>query len=938
MPVILKRVGLSSLLLATAACLSLMQAPPAHGIDYVVNSTGDQADLNGGMGVCDAEATAGNQCTLRAAIQTANVSATTDTITFSIGFGPRTISIGSALPDITGPTTIDGTTQQSGSMMFHVDCYLPEQNPCIELNGNGIIADGLRITGGSSTVRGLVVNRFYGDGIEIASSGNTVAYNFIGTNMNGDADLGNAMSNGSAGIAITSGTGNVIGGTVGVLPPPFPNQNTPLTANLISGNDFYGLLITGAATTGNTVLGNYIGTSNTGTARVSNYFDGVAIKGGASGNTIGGTAGTTPGGACTGACNLISGNGVEPNVSGATGLSVASGSSGNSVLGNFIGTNLAGTAELHNSSGGMTIGGSGNTIGGSSPAARNVISGNDHDGVSIQGDDAGANIVTGNFIGTNSAGTGAVSNQTAGIVVVAESTVIGGATGTSPGGPCTGTCNLISGNGAAGIQFFGAGVVIGATIQGNHIGTNLNGTSGIGNGASGIQMVGTGLMRSSAIAGQGLGGNVTDTTIGGTTPATRNVISANATGITLQGGGISANTISGNFIGTNAAGTGPLALQPIGVSVIEGAHDNVIGGDTGTSPGGSCTGACNLISGNGNGVYLNQPGTTANTILGNYIGTNASGNAGVANEFGVAILSASGNTVGGDTPEARNIISGNVFDGVLITDESNQGAADDNAVSGNYIGVLTSGDMPLPNQRYGVNIRAHRAGLGVSGNVVEGNVVSGNTLLGVRVWADLAGAVADGNVIRGNTIGLNASSTAAIPNSSGVEISSGGPDQVVMNTVVGGPDSDDANLISGNLSHGITVRGAGATANTLENNIIGLDASATMPLGNGFFGVRVSEMANGNMIGLPGGGNIIAANSVGIRMGDAGTTNNVMRGNFIGTNPARDALGQRGRRASTSHRRATRSGGRQRTTATRSCTTVPTACGSRAWTGRRTRS
>ncbi len=135
----LRALILSALLLATASAALAAKT-------FIVNSTGDKADKNIGDGIC---ADTDGNCTLRAAIQEANAIAGTDTIAFAIpGAGMHTITPGSALPAITDPVIIDGTTQLGYA-----------GTPVIELNGTSAApANGLNILAGFSTVRGLTIN------------------------------------------------------------------------------------------------------------------------------------------------------------------------------------------------------------------------------------------------------------------------------------------------------------------------------------------------------------------------------------------------------------------------------------------------------------------------------------------------------------------------------------------------------------------------------------------------------------------------------------------------------------------------------------------------------------------------------------------------------------------------------------------------------------
>jgi hypothetical protein len=433
--------ALSDLVLAQAGKAAPIIAPSGPAATFIVTNTND-----GGPG------------SLRQAIQDANASAGTDAITFAIsGGGVKTIALSSPLPVITGSLTIDGTTQPGFS-----------GTPLIELNGSGAGsgAYGLRITAGSSTVRGMVINRFRGDGIQLdANGGNVIEGSYIGTNAGGLSVSDNVGN----GIKVMSAN-NIIGGT------------TTGSRNLISGNRD-GIVITGSSARGNIVQGNYIGTDVSGTKALGNDLggDGVLIALTAANNTIGGT---TPG-----ARNLISGSFANVVVSGTN-------SSGNLVQGNFIGTDGAGAGELIDpgtgqvfNNDGVLLVASNNTIGGTTTAARNIVSGNGVSNILISnhafsGDVATGNQVQGNFIGTDVSGTAKLPLQLNGvwIDIGAERNTIGGAT--------VGARNVISGHGDAGVRigFIDVQKTFNNVIQGNFIGTDASGTSPLGNGENGIDI------------------------------------------------------------------------------------------------------------------------------------------------------------------------------------------------------------------------------------------------------------------------------------------------------------------------------------------------------------------------------------------------------------------------------------------------------------------
>lgn len=253
--------------------------------------------------------------------------------------------------------------------------------------------------------------------------------------------------------------------------------------------------------------------------------------------------------------------------------------------------------------------------------------------------------IEGNFIGTNPAGTMAMPN-TIGIIVNAMGHVIGG---TDPGAG-----NLISGNDEAGIELrFGPN----NRIEGNLIGTDVTGTLDLGNGGSGILIVPGG----------------TQNTIGGTVPGAGNLISGNGEcGLSFVGG--SENHVEGNLIGTDITGTSAIPNDGCGVELIGDASltfSNLIGGNTPAHR--------NVISGNGgNGINLmgnaNDENTQFNTIQGNFIGLDISGNALPNTGAGVHLEGVVfNNLIGGDAANGEgNVIAFNTGDGVeLLNNDDN---------------------------------------------------------------------------------------------------------------------------------------------------------------------------------------------------------------------------------------------------------------------------
>ena len=155
----------------------------ARAAIFTVDSTGDAVDVMPGDNVCDDGA---GDCTLRAAIMESNAAVSADTIAFNIsGTGPHTIQPASVLPGITDPVVIDGYTQPGATANTNPVGLGLNTVLMIELDGSlagtGTGIDGLKVYAGHSTVRGLVINHFDGNGIVIAINGdNLIEGNFIG--------------------------------------------------------------------------------------------------------------------------------------------------------------------------------------------------------------------------------------------------------------------------------------------------------------------------------------------------------------------------------------------------------------------------------------------------------------------------------------------------------------------------------------------------------------------------------------------------------------------------------------------------------------------------------------------------------------------------------------------------------------------------------------
>jgi hypothetical protein len=352
---------------------------------YTVTGVGDTTGRDGVVTLREALLAAENHRVVGdAAAGTAE-----NTIRFAIpGNGVHTIYLHSALPALTGHITIDGTTQPGYT-----------GTPVVALDGSaaGLKVDGLVLRGGYNTVRGLIIDHFRGDGVEVLSDHNTLAGDVIGLDGTGIYAAGNVGD----GVFVTGGY-NTIGGT------------GTHDRVVISGNHGAGVELVGYAAVGNRIMGDTIGTDAQGFAAVANSY-GILLRAGANHNVIGGTAHAQR--------NVISGNALdEIRLTG-------TGTSANMIQGNFIGVDASGKAASLSGYDGIRLDGgtTGNLIGGVIAGSGNLISGAGHlslanglqvgVGVEILGTTTAGNTIQGNWIGVNSAGLAPLSNLAGGILL-----------------------------------------------------------------------------------------------------------------------------------------------------------------------------------------------------------------------------------------------------------------------------------------------------------------------------------------------------------------------------------------------------------------------------------------------------------------------------------------------------------------------------------------
>jgi hypothetical protein len=555
---------------------------------------------------------------------------------------------GQNIPDKTYLTSVDVNSVGSNVL----PCQ-SQSNVAIISGGNTV--GGLSL-GSNDTLIGLNVTDFINDGVVINGTSNTLTCDAI-------------TSNAGNGVNIASGaTSNKIGGIKG-------STNSTFYAGggaeiLIGSNGGAGVLITGTATA-NTVENAAIGYSPAG--NLVGNAKGIVINGGANNNQIGSNVSTLS-------------NTISDNSNGGILIS-GSGSNNNTVEGNYIGTNSAGSTNVGNgnSSPGVRIdqGASGNTIGGAYAATLgygNLISGN-QDGVVI--DNAGSNYVQGNFIGTNVGGTTILANIHDGIILQngAASNIIGSNSSTPAG-------NVIGGNGNDGIYITNTGTNNNA-IYGNRIGTNAATTAALPN-AAGV-VVDTG---------------PTGTIIGGSGSNQLNVISGNSVQGVLLTGSVSNTQIVRNNIGTDINGD-YRGVTPSSVAISNTLGVVLASGVTST------TINQNVVAFNNNEGISVANGSNFNTITQNSIYGNGVGSLGI-------FLASGANSSA--TPPIISVAT--------ITTTNNTYSAMGTATAGSTVEVFLARSVNSGTQQgltfFGSTIADGSGNFLVSGNLPTGFSVPGN--------------------------------------------------------------------------------------------------------------------------------------------------------------------------------------------------------------------
>jgi CSLREA domain-containing protein len=834
-------------------------APPAS---LVVNTNDD---LNNG-------ACLASHCSLREAINAANFSNDTNTITFdSTVFapagGPYTITLGSSLPSINWPVNINGpgptVLSVSGNDLVRILSNFSSGSPGVTISGFALTHGNAGVgSGGAINNSGLLTisNCLFTHNVANQGGpvGNGGAISNAGTlTLTNSTVSSNQSSGAGGGIANNGGTLTVINSTVsdniadsgsvssGVAAGGgiFNSGPANITNSAVSGNTASGDFAPGSTGIGGGIY-NHDATLNITNSTVSGntanglFADSIAIAGGI--ENFGGTLNLTN--------STVSGNTAS-----------APGANGNASGGGLVdaddgGSQSTGTANVRNTIvAGNSVSGTGNAV---APDVSNSFNSRGH-----------------NLIGKTDGSTGFTQpTDKTGTIASPLDPKLGPFQ--SNGGP-TQTHALLGGSPALDA---GDDCVLNNSCSTNPLGFNLT-TDQRGTTRPQGNHVDIGAFELQAFAVNTTADHddgFCEALSSGHDCTLREAINAaNATSgsmitfaIPTGGGGDPGCDGSGvcTIVSLNSLGPLPAISKPIFINGYSqaGAAPNTKHLNEGDDAvlkieltGGTVVGpnsvGLDLESGSdrsaisgliinrfpGSGIFIRD--SNLNTISGNFIGTDVTGTTAANSPNGAGILITSdcivasvGNTIGGDVPAARDVISGN-GSGIVIGGSNGQ-CVGSTFVEGNYIGTDHDGTLAIPNTENGVIISPRSQGNTIGCEVLDGdNVISGNSQAGIGISGDQ-------NFVTGNLIGTTRTGLAPLPNSQqGIVITNAGGNSIGSDQL-----GIFGNLISGNTDDGIAI--LGGTLNTIQGNFIGTDINGAVAtgMGNGGNGIEVYLNTNAN--------------------------------------------------------------------------------------------
>lgn len=699
-------------------------------------------------------------------------------IRFNIpGSGPHVIRPEKPINACPSPVIIDGTTQPG---------Y--EGTPLIILDGSaaGSGASGLKFFWtGESTVRGLSIHSFSHSQVQFdQKGGNVIEDCWIGV----DAATGKVVKSGAHGIYLFESPGNRIGGP------------TPEARNLIAGPRF-GITIEGETSRGNIIQGNHIGLDFA-CASAPGFAHTAITLIGAGDNLIGGAE--------KGQGNVIAGAPL--------GLVITNeAAAGNRIIGNRFGLDPAKVPAMFSEDIHILLRGANNTvIGGDAPGEGNIFGPAGRQAIAYEFASEKDQRIAGNTF----------SDQKK--IVIAQASARSADGATLAAGPTSEVATLgaevtvtnVSDSGAGSLR--NAIAIINGTFGGGTILFNIAGSppftiqpfSAYPEFTQPVIIDGTSQPGHSGAPLIEINGNFAGASVDGfkltAGPSVVKGLCINrfSGDACVNISGVDANAVQGCYLGVSITGETVYTRKTNHGVFVWNSANNLIGGEDPNTG--------NLIAGNIFGVTLEGSGSTGNFVQGNLIGTTIDGEAAPGNEQnGVFILGAPGNTIGGTTPAARNVICGNQA-GLVIDGPSASG----NLIQGNLIGTTPDNVSGLGNTIHGVFV------IGAPGNTIGATTAGGRNIISANqdFGLTLEGAGATGNTIINNWIGVALNGSPLGNTNHGIYIL-----QASNNTIGANPLAP--NIIAYNGKDGVLI--PSGTGNVVRANSIHSHSLLGIDLGDG---------------------------------------------------------------------------------------------------------
>ena len=351
-----------------------------------------------------------------------------------------------------------------------------------------------------------------------------------------------------------------------------------------------------------------------------------------------------------------------------------------------------------------------------------------------------------------------------------------------------------------------SGTVRGLVIYGFAKGINYSNSTG---GEVTCNIIGLGqdgsTPQNNSQAGIGFESSSDSNTVGGSADGEGNIISSNINGITIHTS--DDIVLQGNYIGTDKSGTLARGNTFNGVTITS-SSGTIIGDSAASQIPATCSGTCNVISNNKNGIDFESGASTSSnsTIKGNFIGSDKTGAVAIRNTHGIELEKVTTLNISYNLNSASSRII------YALSSLTNSNSITGLTIDNNYLGINRAGTAKIADSSYALWIQAN------AGSTLDNTTVSNNDIGGALNTAIyFYGADITDVDIKSNNVGYT-ESAVSIPNNFGIQLFNTDSNDII----IGGANEADGNVISTNSKHGIYLINAKKTLirnNTIHSNL-----------------------------------------------------------------------------------------------------------------------